>query len=81
MLYDEWKEQFCEGREVEWLCVYDSDCSDRDVFDKIPTWSDDSEYSDSQCSDSQGSQDSDSDRTADSGRNVEQSLSVYDLDC
>jgi hypothetical protein len=62
MLYDEWKEQFCEGREVEWLRMYDSDCSDRDVFDKIPTWSDDSEFSESQCSDSEDSQDSDSNR-------------------
>jgi hypothetical protein len=37
MLYDEWKEQFCKRREVEWLRVYDSYRSDRDVFDKIPT--------------------------------------------
>jgi hypothetical protein len=55
MLYDEWTEQFCKGREVEWLRVYDSDFSDRDVFEKIPTWSDDSEYSESQCSESQDS--------------------------
>jgi hypothetical protein len=54
-LYDEWTERFCMGREVEWVQIYDTYFSGCDVFDKIPTWSDDSEYSDSQ-----GSQDSDS---------------------
>jgi hypothetical protein len=55
MLYNEWTKQFCKGREVEWLRVYDFNCSDRDIFDKLPTWSDDSEYSESQYSDSQHS--------------------------
>jgi hypothetical protein len=54
-LFDEWTERYTKGREVEWLRVYDSDWSGCDVFDKIPTWSDDSEYSESQNSESQDS--------------------------
>jgi hypothetical protein len=56
-LYDEWTKRFCMGREVKWVRIYDTYFSGCDVFDKIPTWSDDS---DAEYSDSQDSQDSDS---------------------
>lgn len=54
-LYDEWTGRYSKSRKIEWLRVYDSDWSGCDVFDKIPSWSDDSEYSESQYSDSRHS--------------------------
>jgi hypothetical protein len=56
-LYDEWTERFCMGQEVKCVRIYDTYFSGCNVFDKIPTWSDDS---DAEYSDSQDSQDSDS---------------------
>jgi hypothetical protein len=50
MMYDDWTEQFCQGRDVEWLRVYDSDCSGNDVFEKNPNMSWTSDDSDCECS-------------------------------